>query len=100
MAVSKYQRVWDYSGAYTSDDYALDDGHGWDRVAAIAGEFERGELDWPTARRLCDENRADVARAAAAVRVSGGAVTCNGCGDYFDDAALFDAHSCADSVGE
>lgn len=27
-------------------------------------------------------------------------VTCNGCGDYFDDEAAFDGHVCADSVGE
>lgn len=73
MSVSKYQRVWDYSGAFTSDDYALDDGHGWDRLAAIAGEHERGEIDWSTAARLCDENAADVRRAAAAARLAGGA---------------------------
>lgn len=72
MSVSKYQRVWDYSGAYTSDDFALDDGHGWDRLAAIAGEHERGEIDWPTAKRLCDETREEVRRAAVAARVSDG----------------------------
>lgn len=72
MSVSKYQSVWDYAGAFTSDDYALDDGHGWDRLAAIAGEYERGELDWPTAVRLCDENAADVRRAAVAARVADG----------------------------
>lgn len=27
-------------------------------------------------------------------------VSCNGCGDYFDDGAAFDGHVCADSVGE
>lgn len=70
MSVSKYQRVLDYSGAYTSDDYSLDDGHGWDRLAAIAGEYERGEIDWPTAKRFCEENGSDVRRAA---RDSGGA---------------------------
>lgn len=73
MAISKYQRVWDYSGAYTSDDYALDDGHAWDRLACIAGEYDRGEIDWATAKRLCDDNGADVRRAAEAARVSGGA---------------------------
>lgn len=26
--------------------------------------------------------------------------TCNGCGDYFDGAADFEAHDCAETVGE
>lgn len=60
MTVSKYQKVWEYSGAYTSDAYAADSGHAWDRLAAIAGEYERGDRDWKSARALVDDTTREV----------------------------------------
>lgn len=67
MRISKYQRVWDFSGAFSSDAYASDEGHSWDRLACIAGEYERGELSWSDARRLIADTTADAERAYAAL---------------------------------
>jgi hypothetical protein len=58
--MSAYQDVWGYANPYESDAYAMDAGHGWDRLAAIAGEYERGEISWERATRLCDDNRRDL----------------------------------------
>lgn len=63
---TKYQRVFDYANPYESDAYALDPhGHGWDRLAAIAGEYHRGEITWEQAMAWCDENEADLMALAA-----------------------------------
>lgn len=58
---TRYARVFDYADPYTSDAYAADDGHGWDRLAAIAGEYDRREITWEQARALCDDNARDLA---------------------------------------
>lgn len=58
---SRHTRVFDYADPYGSDAYALDpQGHGWDRLAAIAGEHQRGEISWAQARAWCDENKRDL----------------------------------------
>jgi hypothetical protein len=63
---TRYQRVYDYADPYTSDAYALDaKGHGWDRLAAIAGEYHRGEITWEQARAWCDDNARDLEELAA-----------------------------------
>jgi hypothetical protein len=59
--MTKYERVFAYADPYRSDAYAMDSGHGWDRLAAIAGEYERGERTWESARQLCDDNARDLA---------------------------------------
>lgn len=62
---SRYQQVYEYADPYRSTAYEMDDsGHGWDRLAAIAGEYERGEITWRQARAWCDENAADLLAAA------------------------------------
>jgi hypothetical protein len=58
----RYARVFDYANPYESDAYANDPtGHGWDRLAAIAGEFSRGEISWETAVKWLDDNARDLA---------------------------------------
>lgn len=58
----RHARVFDYANPYESDAYANDPtGHGWDRLAAIAGEFSRGEISWSQARAWCDDNARDLA---------------------------------------
>ncbi|UTT65234.1 hypothetical protein NMQ01_10975 [Janibacter sp. CX7] len=58
---TRYARVFDYADPYRSDAYALDPhGHGWDRLAAIAGEYQRGEITWRQARAWCDDNARDL----------------------------------------
>lgn len=64
---SRYQRVYDYADPYRSTAYEMDaSGHGWDRLAAIAGEYERGEIAWEAARKWCDENARDLLTLTAA----------------------------------
>ena len=62
MTTTRYaRRVFDYANPYESDAYALDThGHGWDRLAAIAGEYHRGEITWAQARTWCDDNARDL----------------------------------------
>lgn len=58
----RYARVFDYADPYRSTAYANDPtGHGWDRLACIAGEYARGEIDWLTARQWCHDNWRDLA---------------------------------------
>lgn len=57
---TRYARVFDYASPYTSDAYAVDSGHGWDRLASIAGEYSRGEITWAQARTWCDDNARDM----------------------------------------
>lgn len=58
---SRYARVYDYADPYRSNAYSLDPhGHGWDRLAAIAGEYARGEISWDQARAWCDDNLRDL----------------------------------------
>lgn len=60
-ASKRYAKVFDYADPYNSDAYGLDAlGHGWDRLAAIAGEHSRGEISWTEAREMCDENARDL----------------------------------------
>lgn len=65
-APTRYQQVLDYSGAYESEAYGAASGHAWDRLAAIAGEYQRGERSWEDAKRLVDETTAEVEAAAVA----------------------------------
>jgi hypothetical protein len=58
--MSKYQEVFEYANPYESDAYAMDSGHGWDRLASIAGEYQRGEISWAQAVEWCDDNRRDM----------------------------------------
>lgn len=61
MTTTRYARVFEYADPYRSDAYALDpQGHGWDRLAAIAGEYHRGEITWRQARVWCDDNARDL----------------------------------------
>lgn len=61
MTTTKYQRVFDYANPHESDAYAMDDaGHGWDRLASIAGEYERGEISWEQAKQACRDNARDL----------------------------------------
>jgi hypothetical protein len=61
----RYAKVYDYARPYESDAYALDPhGHGWDRLAALAGEYARGERPWAETKRMLDENAADLTRLA------------------------------------
>lgn len=62
--VTRYQRAYDYADAYTDEAWGNASGHAWDRLAAIAGEYERGERDWDSARALIDDTRAEIAAAA------------------------------------
>ena len=57
---SKYQRVIEYADPYTSELYGTASGHAWDRLASIAGEYERGEITWERAKELCDDNVQDM----------------------------------------
>ena len=62
---ARYAKVYAYANPYESDAYALDPhGHGWDRLAALAGEYARGENTWADTKRMLDENAADLARLA------------------------------------
>jgi len=78
-AMSKYQDVFDYANPYESDAYAMDAGHGWDRLAAIAGEYHRGEISWEQAKTWCDDNRRDMEDTYAAEFP-----TCETCGEPID----------------
>lgn len=62
---ARQARVWDESGAYRSDAFATDEGHSWDRVACIAGEYSRREITWRQARAYLDSTIADVESAHA-----------------------------------
>ena len=65
--VSKYTRVFDYASPYTSTAYEMDaTGAGWDRLAAIAGEYERGEITWKQATAWCDDTERELLELAAA----------------------------------
>lgn len=56
-------RVYAHANPYEGDAYALDPhGHGWDRLAALSGEYARGERTWAETKRLLDENAADLTR--------------------------------------
>jgi hypothetical protein len=60
--VSRYQDVFDYAKPYESELFELDPaGHAWDRLAAIAGEYDRGERTWDSAKALVDDTVADLA---------------------------------------
>ena len=58
---TEYQRVFDHADPYRSDAYANDPhGHGWDRLAAIAGEYHRGEITWAQGEDVVDDNARDL----------------------------------------
>lgn len=57
---SKYQRVYDYSEAYSDEAWGLASGHAWDRLEAIASEYHRGEYGWARAKELVDDTKKSV----------------------------------------
>jgi hypothetical protein len=104
-----------------------DDGRVWSGVVIGNGEWTMGEsLDepvWEGFVSVCPESDGEyvdypgtgvyyvecgtvadvvsaVRRAVSVLSEHDDARSCNGCGDYFDDAVSFDAHSCAVSAGE
>ena len=57
---TRFEAATDYVQAYDVTAWADASGHAWDRLAAIAGEFQRREYGWDRARVLLDSTRADV----------------------------------------
>lgn len=87
---TKYQKVFEYAGAYESEDYAYASGHAWDRLASIAGEYQRGEITWKRAKELCDENLADIRQIA--IEEQGSADVAAACEAYNNDYDMQYAH--------
>jgi hypothetical protein len=69
----RYAKAWALASPETSDLYALDDGHGWDSLHAIASEYARRDITWNDVRRLVARDLADMARAQEATTSTGGA---------------------------
>lgn len=59
-ARTKYQRCVDYVEPYSSEAWGYASGHAWDRLNAIASEYERGEYEWPRAKELLDDTQREV----------------------------------------
>lgn len=66
--ITRYQQILDYVNPYASRAYELASGHVWDRLAAIAAEFDRGELTWEQATALADDTTAAAEAEAEAAR--------------------------------
>ena len=57
---TKYQVCYEYVGAYTRLEWGLASGHAWDRLHAIASEYERGEYGWVRAQELLDDTMHEI----------------------------------------
>jgi hypothetical protein len=79
--MSGYVRVWEYASPETSRLYESDrEGYAWDSLHAIASEYERGEIDWDTARARVDRDTRDMqAREGLKCSHGGGRCAAMGC---------------------
>lgn len=57
---TRYGKCYDYAKAYTYIGWGMVNGHHWDRLHAIASEYDRGEYGWTRAKALLDETVADM----------------------------------------
>lgn len=53
--LTRYERVYAYAQAYELQVWSQASGHAWDRLEAIAQEYERGEYAWERAAELVDD---------------------------------------------
>lgn len=57
---SKFERCYDYVGAYEHEWWGQASAHAWGRLEAIANEYQRGEYDWERAVELLDDTVDDI----------------------------------------
>lgn len=62
------EKVYDLAAAYTDEDWGIVDGGHWDRLAAVAGEYARGENDWARTVALIEDTVKDVRAEAVTLR--------------------------------
>jgi hypothetical protein len=71
-AQARYHDVYTLADPYRDEDWGIVSGHHWDRLAAIAGEYARGERTEADMRALVEDTVYDVRREAATLRALDG----------------------------